>query len=125
MKIEKLVFSITNGLKIRSADIMLLSNHNLSTTAEIVNRALESKNKRLQASAQKTISDKETDLAIDALMLNPGGISIRELLIAAECESVISIVARVRNRLKKEGKYVLSRKKRQKEIIYFLENKKH
>jgi len=86
-----------------------LTDDNIDTIKSILSKAVEAQKARQQKNNEKTAADKGTEAAIAELLESPEGVSRANLLAASESENIISLVIRIRNRLKKDNLYTLTK----------------
>jgi len=86
----------------------------------IVQQAIEANKATLAKKNAKAASEKFTFAAITELLENPQGVSRGDLLAVSESENIISIILRIRNKLKKDAIYTLQKRGKGNSTVYFL-----
>jgi len=88
----------------------------------VIQKAVEAKNVREAKKNIKSATTRLTQSAIAELLENPlHGVPRSDLLAAAESDNIISLVIRIRNQLKKDKVYTLTKKGKGNSTIYFLQ----
>jgi|19_taG_2_1085344.scaffolds.fasta_scaffold53271_3 hypothetical protein len=97
-----------------------VSGHVDTVINAIVQQSVEANKATLAKKNAKAASEKLTFAAITELLENPQGVSRSDLLAVSESENIISIVLRIRNKLKKDSIYTLQKRGKGDSTVYFL-----
>lgn len=95
-----------------------LGEGNTTLIKSIIDSALEAKQARSKPA--KTPDDRLTNMAIAALLESPDGMSAADLLLASDSDNIISLVLKIRNRLKRDNIYTLEKGKRDRKPVYII-----
>jgi len=96
-----------------------ITDDNLNTIRLLLSDAIEAQKIRQHKNDKKLAIDKNTISAIAELLENPDGIVRADLLTTAESENIISLVIRIRNRLKKDNLYTLKKRGKGSSTVYY------